>query len=161
AFADWVRKWSGTGFPHPLNLKWLSPSHLHHARKAWADDDARAWRRRPSVFSSGAGLPWKRLAGPSECDAPLARAEAHDPAAYLFVDFVSADAGRGFVRALGRAPVRPAILGAESVRFGAERFRPQSVKRLGPGLLAAEIVMPAERVPAFLRAAPAVAKGAD
>ena len=158
AFADWLRKWAGTGFPQPLNLKWLSPSHLHHARKAWADDDARAWRRRPSVFSSGAGLPWKRLAGPAECGA-AATDGAHDHAAYLFVDFVSADAGRGFVRALGRAPAAPAILGAESVRFGAERFRPQSVKRLGPGLLAAEIVMPAERVPGFLRAAAAVAKG--
>jgi len=158
AFVDWVRKWGGTGFPFPLNLKWLSPSHLHHAHKAWADDDARAWRSRPSVFSSGAGMPWKRLAGPGECGAPVAL-DGSEFAAYLFVDFASPDAGRGFVRALGRAPVQPAILGAESVRFGAERFRPQSVKRLGPGLLAAEIVMPAERVPDFLRAAPSVAKG--
>jgi FAD/FMN-containing dehydrogenase/ferredoxin len=158
AFVDWVRKWGGTGFPFPLNVKWLSASHLHHARKAWADDDARAWRRRPSLLSSGAGLPWKRLAGPAECGAAISDGGA-EPAAYLYVDFASADAGRGFVRALGRAPVLPAIFGAESVRFGAERFRPQSVKRLGPGLLAAEIVMPAENVPAFLRVAPSVAKG--
>jgi len=33
-------------------------------------------------------------------------------------------------------------------------------KRLGPGLLAAEIVMPAEQVPAFLPAADALARGA-
>lgn len=158
AFVDWARKWSGSAFLHPLNLKWLSPSHLDHARRAWADDDARAWRRLGSVFSSDAQLPWRRLAGPAQCEAPVSEA-AGAAAAYVFVDFASVEAGSVFVRALGRAPARPEILGAESLRFGAERFRPQSVKRLGPGLLAAEILMPAERVPAFLAAAPAVARG--
>src|SRR5262249_25492194 len=117
AFVDWVRKWGGTGFPFPLNLKWLSPSHLDHARHAWADDDARAWPEHPGGFSSGAGLPWRRLLGPVECGAAVTDAANQRPAAYLYVDFVSSDAGRGFVRALGRAPVRPTIYGKESVRF--------------------------------------------
>ena len=157
AFADWVRKWAGTGFPPPLDLKWLSASHLHHARKAWADDDARAWRRTPSVFSSGAGLPWRRLVPPRDCGATTGESEHAE--AYVFVDFASREAGSAFVRALGRAPAQSVILGDDSLRFGSERFRPQSVKRLGPGLLAAEILLPAARVPDFLRAARDVAKG--
>lgn len=167
ACADWVRKWGGTGFPLPANVKWLSASHLHHARRAWADDDARFWRRAPSGLSSGAGMPWRRLVGPRECGIDDSGAPAGSeasrspaPAAYLFVDFFGMRAGTAFARALPRAPGPPRVLAEESVRFGAERFRPQSVKRLGPGLVAAEILLPGAHVPEFLRAAARHAMGA-
>ena len=51
-------------------------------------------------------------------------------------------------------------LGEESVRFSAERFRPQQNKRLGPGLLAAEVVLPAQNVSAYLREAWRLGHGA-
>jgi FAD/FMN-containing dehydrogenase len=46
------------------------------------------------------------------------------------------------------------------VRVAAERFRPQQTKRLGPGLLAAEILMPAAEVGRFLPRAERIARGA-
>ena len=52
----------------------------------------------------------------------------------------------------------PRVLDQEGVRFAAERFRPQQTKRLGPGMLAAEILMLATEVPAFLPRAEALAR---
>ena len=167
AFAclEWIRKWAGSAFPMPANLKWLSASHLHHARRAWADDDARAWRAVPSELSNGSGMPWARLTGPGEfgwAEGAGAPGAANPPgAAYLFVDFLDRNAGAAFSNLLGKAPGAPRVLVAESLRFGAERFRPQSVKRFGPGLLAAEVLLPAGRAPEFLHAAAELAGGAD
>jgi ferredoxin len=48
----------------------------------------------------------------------------------------------------------------ESVAFAAARFRPQRNKRLGPGLLAAEIELPAGETAAFLAGAARLARGA-
>ncbi len=52
------------------------------------------------------------------------------------------------------------VLADESVAFAAARFRPQQTKRLGPGLLAAEIELPAAEVAAFLAGAARLARGA-
>jgi FAD/FMN-containing dehydrogenase/ferredoxin len=162
AFVDWARRWSGQAFPNPANFKWLSASHLHHARKAWADDDARAWREHPGRLASAEEMPWTRLVGPRALGAAAVAGERDGNAgAYVFLDFHGEAAGRAFAASLPKAPGSPRALDADSVRFGAERFRPQSVKRLGPGLLAAEILMPAERVPDFLRAAQRLSKGAQ
>ncbi len=73
--------------------------------------------------------------------------------AYLYVDFLGIRAARAFAATLRDLPGRPLALGAESVRFAAERFRPQQNKRSGPGMLAAEITLPAGVVSQYLRSA--------
>jgi glycolate oxidase len=157
--ADWVLSGAGSRFPRPANLKLFSGSHLHHTRRVWRDEDARTWKERPSALSSGARLPWTRIAGPAELGAEAAPDREH-AAAYLFVDFLGLDEARTFAAVWQEAPGAPRLLGEESVRFAAERFKPQQTKRLGPGLLAAEIVMPAAQVRTFLPRAEALARGA-
>ena len=156
--AAWIASQGGSRFPSPANLKFISASHLEHTRRVWQDEDAKGWRASLDVPSGGAHLPWTRLAGPAELGA---RADA-DPrgAAYLFVDFLDLAAARRFAAALGGLPGRPVTLGPESVRFAAERFRPQQTKRLGPGLIAAEILVPADEVPKFLPRAERLARNA-
>jgi glycolate dehydrogenase FAD-linked subunit len=155
----WLEQAGGGRFPAPANVKLLSESHLHHIRKVWEDEDTREWRMRPGKFSSGEGLPWSRIVGPQELGARVALKVEH-AGAYLFVDFLDLAAARTFAATLGLCPGSPRVLGHDSVRFAAERFRPMQTKRLGPGLLAAEIVMPAADVPAFLPAAESLARGA-
>ncbi|MBI3538958.1 MAG: 4Fe-4S binding protein [Candidatus Eisenbacteria bacterium] len=157
--AAWVTQAAGGRFAAPANVKLLSGSHLEHSRRVWQDEDAREWREHPGALSSGAMLPWTRIAGPAELGARVGadRPHAHG---YLYVDFFDLDAARAFARSLDYCPGSPRVLEAESVRFGAERFRPMQTKRLGPGLLAAEIVMPAANVPAFLPAAETLAANA-
>ena len=139
---------AGSRFPPPANLKFLSGSHLEHTRRVWQDEDAKAWHATREHQPAGAHLPWTRIAGPTEFGL---RVEPDAPAAaYLFVDFLDLAAARRFAAALASLPGRPIALGPESVRFAAERFRPQQTKRLGPGLIAAEIVMPADEVSKFL-----------
>jgi FAD/FMN-containing dehydrogenase/ferredoxin len=172
AFLDWIRRWSPSAFPQPTNLKWLSPSHVEHARLAWRDDDLRPWRRRPGGFHSEKRMPWSRLIDPRECGLPN-RMEADTEesgrkrrrrgerfAAYVFVDFLGEDAGLAFCRVLDRAPGSPRVLVGDSLRLSAERFRPQSIRRFGPGLLAAEVLMPAPEVPRFFSEARRRARGA-
>src|SRR5262245_32332433 len=159
AAAAWVRGEAGARFGFPANLKLLSGSHLHHVRDVWRDEDARAWKRQPSALSTDALLPWHRFAGPAELGAATRDDDAH-AGAHLFVDFLGLDGALGFARALESCPGSPRVLDVESGRFAAERFRPQQIKRLGPGLLAAEIVMPAEEVPRFLPAAETLARQA-
>jgi len=154
--ARWAAREDG---PTPANLKFLSGSHLHHTRRVWADEDARDWRRHPSALSSDAQLPWTRIAGPAEFGVTAVADDGH-AAAYLFVDFLALDGARAFAASLPHCPGSPRVLDRESVRFAAERFRPQQTKRLGPGLLAAEILMPAEEVPRFLPRAARLAKNA-
>ena len=55
----------------PTSSSSSAPS-CDHVRRVWADEDVRAWRRRPSTLSGGEGMPWERLAGPRELGAPLA-----------------------------------------------------------------------------------------
>jgi FAD/FMN-containing dehydrogenase/ferredoxin len=143
----------------PLNVKFFSGSHMHHVRRVWEDEAAREWKRRPSELSSGATLPWISIAGPRELGARTQEDSDH-AAAYLFVDFADLDAARAFAGALGECPGNPRALDKESTRFAAERFKPQQTKRLGPGLLAAEILMPAAEVPPFLPQAEALARAA-
>jgi hypothetical protein len=122
------------------------------------DEDARAWHEAPGNLSSGAGLPWTRIASPAELGVACAPDRDHADA-YLFVDFPGLDHARRFGAMLAEAPGTPIVLDKESVRVGAERFRPQQTKRLGPGLLAAEILLPPSRVPDFLPRAEAMARG--
>ena len=154
AAADWIAEAAERGAPRPANLKLTFGSHLRHARTVWADEDARAWRRLPSELSAGAGMPWSAIAGPAELGvAPESLADGRaggECAAYLYVDFLDETAARTFAARLHELPGRPRALASESARVAAERFRPQQNKRLGPGLLAAEIELPAARVQAFL-----------
>jgi len=159
AATEWVRSGARHRFPPPANLKLLSGSHLHHTREVWRDEDARGWRARPGALATDESLPWTRIAGPRELGAEISPDREH-AGAYLFVDFLGLDAARTFASALGECPGRPIALDDESVRFARERFRPQQTKRLGPGLLAAEILMPAAEVPRFLPRAASLVRNA-
>jgi glycolate oxidase len=156
--AAWVAREAGGMFVAPANLKLLSGSHMHHVRRVWDDEDARDWRERPGRLSSGADMPWTRIVGPTTL-VPRTDTDTDDAGGYLFVDFLGASAARAFAAVLPKCPGSPRVLGDDSVRFAAERFRPMQTKRLGPGLLAAEIVMPAAEVPRFLPAAERLARG--
>jgi FAD/FMN-containing dehydrogenase/ferredoxin len=168
-FLEWLRRWSPGAFPRPANVKGFSPSHIENARRVWADDDARAWRRWPGALTGGDGMPWTRLIHPDECGLlhqfkaepePEGKRRRKRFGAYVFVDFMGGEAGAAFCRSLDRAPGSPRILVEEGLLFSAERFRPQAIKRLGPGLLAAEILMPAHQVTRFLPEARRRARGA-
>ncbi len=80
--------------------------------------------------------------------------------AYLYVDFLDTAQARRFAARLADLPGAPVVLPDESVAFAAARFRPQRTKRIGPGLLAAEIDLPADRVAAFVADAERLAGGA-
>src|SRR5260221_4360359 len=163
--ADWIANRAGDRFPRPANLKYLAAAHMDHTRRGWEDGDARAWREAPGAYPSGGNTPGGRLPGPAELGvapgrmtpAPAAaearngkpRGARHD-GGYLFVDFLDLLAAREFAASLDQLPHHPVVLDPESVRFASERFRPQQTKRLGPGLLAAEILMPATEVLRFL-----------
>lgn len=69
--------------------------------------------------------------------------------AAVYVDFESEASAAAFAAALGTAKVPSSRDDAEARRFLADRFRPQQTKRLGPGYLAAEILMPAPELAAF------------
>jgi FAD/FMN-containing dehydrogenase/ferredoxin len=161
---------AGTTMPRPVNLKLVGAGFLREQRRVWEEEDARAWRRLPSALSDGEGMPWTEIVGPAELGAPLvkdgagAAGEANGapaaPAACLYVDFLDLEAARRFAGLLDTLPGAPRALDTESVRVARERFRPQQSKRLGPGLLAAEIELPAAEVPGFLARAAKLARGA-
>ncbi len=154
AAAEWVTQLPGE---KPANIKFFSGSHMHHVRAVWADEDARTWRQHLGALSGDASLPWRSITGPRELG-PATAPDLDHAGAYLFVDFMDQAAARAFGAALPTCPGQPALLGEESVRFAAERFKPMQTKRLGPGLLAAEILMPAAEVPRFLPRAAQLAR---
>jgi len=152
--ADWVRDQCPEYFPRPLELKLLSGSHLHHIRKSWQDNDERNQDRQASDLSNGRQMPWKDVVlpiGPGQQDAGE-EISGDRSETFLFVLFDS-DAAPAFAAALENCPGAPVLNGRESVRFAEDRFRPQQTKRAGPGLLAAEILLPARHVERFLPAA--------
>jgi ferredoxin len=155
AAAEWVDRMAGAAFGPPGNVKFLSRSHLDLVRKVWRDEDAREWHGAPGALTSGAQMPWARIFGPADFEVSCG-ADRAEGGAYLFVDFLNLDFARSFVSSLHECPGRPTVL-EESVRFASERFRPQQTKRLGPGLIAAEIVMPTREVKTFLPSAETVA----
>ncbi|TMQ67310.1 MAG: FAD-binding protein [Candidatus Eisenbacteria bacterium] len=155
----WIGRAADDRFAAPANLKLFSASHLHHIRAVWRDEDARAWHERPGALSSQTELPWSRIAGPAELGAVTA-ADFDHAGAYLLVDFLDLAEARAFALALPDCPGAPRVLAEESVRVAAERFKPQQTKRLGPGLVAAEIVLPAAEVPRFLPEAEALVRAA-
>jgi ferredoxin len=78
----------------------------------------------------------------------------------VYVDLLGLTASRNFAARLADVPGDPVALDGDSVRLSTERFRPQQSKRLGPGLLAAEIVLPAADVSPYLQAAWRLARDA-
>lgn len=161
AAAEHILNEAGRTLPRPANLKFLLGAHMEHLRRLWEVEDARAWKRLPSSLSSGADMPWSRIDGPEELRAPADVSPIPAAgAAYLYVDFLATRAARAFAAALGDLPGRPRALAEESVRFAAERFRPQQNKRSGPGMLAAEVTLPAAHVSGYLRSAYRLARRA-
>lgn len=150
--ATWIVGEAGARFPRPANVKFMSGDHVRETRRVWADEDGKAWHARPAALSSGADLPWTSIVGPASLGIATG-ADAERNEGYLFVDFFDRAAARAFGAALADAPARAIVLGAESARFAADRFKPMQSKRLGPGLLAAEVLMPANETQRFLRAA--------
>jgi glycolate oxidase len=77
----------------------------------------------------------------------------------VYFDFDAADAAERFASRLasGSNRWRVASDDAEARRWLADRFRPQQTKRLGPGYLASEILLPSEHLAAFLEEASKVA----
>ncbi|MEM7305858.1 MAG: FAD-binding protein [Planctomycetota bacterium] len=155
---EWLELKVRSGLDAPGDVKLLSASHLEHVRHVWKEEDARLWKQQPGGCSSEEGLPWKRILSPRELGVPSQNGSALAGGTYLFLSFLSAEAGRRFAGDLSGCPGTPQLLAEEGVRFAADRFRPQQIKRLGPGLLASEIVMPTNRVAAFLPAAEKLAK---
>jgi len=151
--AVWVAKQALPA--RPANVKFLSGSHLEHVRRVWQDEDARAWHKRPGALSTEEQLPWRHIHRPTELG--VAVRVPGPAAAYLFVDFFELSAARAFAALIAGCPGRPRVLDQQTVRFAAERFKPQQIKRLGPGMLAAEIVMPAAEIERFLPRATALA----
>jgi glycolate oxidase len=72
-----------------------------------------------------------------------------EPRPAMYIDFESADEARKFETHLATAPHTPQRDDREARLWLADRFRPQQTKRLGPGFLAAEILMPAAELAAF------------
>ena len=159
AAVDWLHAEAGSTVPRPANLKLVLGSYLRHQRTVWADDARRPWRRLPSTLSGGADMPWRRIVGPAELGVAVEEDDGQG-AAYVHVDFLGLTASRNFAARLAAMPGDPVALDGDSVRFSAERFRPQQSKRLGPGLLAAEIVLPAADVSSYLQAAWRLARDA-
>lgn len=152
----------GADIHAPADIKLLSASHVRHARDVWREEDAKTWRAAPSSLSGDRELPWRAVVSPAELGVAPADLGAPSPGdgAYLFVDFLSRAEGREFARLVPRLPGSPRVLAEESVRFALDRFRPQQSKRLGPALLAAEIVLPSKLVDTFVPAAEALARRA-
>ncbi len=166
AAADHIRRQADRRLPRPANLKLVYGSHLELTRSIWADDE-RAWRRLPSQLSSGADMPWTQVLGPRELAPPRESAApqvgddaAKAPGALLLVDFLGVSTARAFMAAVTELPGAPRVLADESVRLAAERFRPQAAKRFGPGMLAAEIELPAAAVGPYLHDADALTRRA-
>lgn len=174
AAAERIMAEAGRTSPRPANLKVVLGPHVKQLRTIWAEEDAHPWKHLPSSLSGGGGMPWARIDGPVELRTPagsLAPAEslstpsapaaaAQTAGAYLYVDFLGIRAARAFASTLRDLPGRPLALGPESVRFAAERFRPQQNKRSGPGMLAAEITLPSGVVSQYLRSAYRLARRA-
>ena len=156
---QWIAGADADTFARPLELKLLSGSHLAHVRRVWRDDDTRDWRARPGTLSDGSDMPWRELVAPDPLSTPPGGSEESATETFVFVLFDGESAG-AFVEALHACPGSPTLDASESVRFARDRFRPQQTKRIGPGLLAAEILLPAHRIEAFLPAAASLARGA-
>jgi FAD/FMN-containing dehydrogenase/ferredoxin len=147
--ATWMMGAAAERCGAPANLKFLTGSHLDHVRRVWKDEAAREWRTHSSRWSDGSGLPWTEIRSPAALGATC-REDQAKAAAHVFVDFFDLDRARRFAKMIAECPGSPRVLDSESARFAAERFRPQQSKRLGPGLIAAEIRMAATEVPRFL-----------
>ena len=157
AAIPWLAKLVADGVEAPGDVKLLSAEHVHHAETVWAEEDGKAWHARAGGLATDAELPWRRVLSASEVGATATESTGH-PVAYLFLSCLSRAGGKQLASALPECPGRPAVLDEAGARFARERFKPQQTKRLGPGFLAAEILMPAARVAAFLPAAERLVK---
>ena len=160
AAVAWLTELESSGQVAPLNLKLLSASHMDNTRRVWAEEDRQGWRTKPGALVDGSELPFAHVQGPADFGIRAAGGDDGVAKSYLFVDFSSAAEGHEFAASLEACPGDPLLRHEESVRFARERFRPQQTKRLGPALLAAEVLLPAERVEAYLDAAERLARRA-
>jgi glycolate oxidase len=161
--ATFIAAKAGTSLPRPANLEMVSAAHRRHAALAAADDARQQWRRFPAALSTDSDMPWSSIRGPRDFGVtyvPAGDQPRLASAALLYVDFLEARAARRFAARLAELPGEPVVMADESVAFAAARFRPQRNKRLGPGLLAAEIELPAGETAAFLAGAARLARGA-
>jgi glycolate oxidase len=71
----------------------------------------------------------------------------------VYVDFDDPEEGARFEAGLDTGKWNVRTDAAEAARWFGDRFRPQQTKRLGPGFLAAEILLPAQHVARFLERA--------
>ena len=88
--------------------------------------------------------------------AAVQRLHGNAPAAArpaVYVDFDDDAAARAFESRLATRTESPQSDGPAARRRHDDRFRPQQTKRLGPGYLAAEIVLPANELATFLERA--------
>jgi len=76
----------------------------------------------------------------------------------VYVDFETAAQATAFTAAIATAEVPLAQDDGEARRWFADRFRPQQTKRMGPGYLAAEILLPAAELRAFTERAAKLAR---
>ena len=162
---------AGADLPRPANLELVSAAHRAHAALAAADDARQAWRRFPGgacdrrrhalAAHPRSARPRRGVRGVSRRRSGAAgrpgRTGTPPSSMSTFSRPVRRAASR---RACPTCPATRWCLPTESVSYAAARFRPQQTKRLGPGLLAAEIELPAAEVAAFLAAAARVAHGA-
>ena len=161
--AKFIAAKAGTILPRPANLEMVSAAHRRHTALAAADDARQAWRRFPAALSTDSDMPWSSIRGPRDFGwtcVPAGERPCLESAALLYVDFLDDGAARRFAARLVDLPGEPVVMADESVAFAAARFRPQRSKRLGPGLLAAEIELPAGETAAFLAGAARLARGA-
>jgi FAD/FMN-containing dehydrogenase/ferredoxin len=75
----------------------------------------------------------------------------------VYVDFDDPDAAKRFETGLEPSKWKARRDDVEARRWFADRFRPQQTKRLGPGFLAAEVLLPGRHVEEYLRRATALA----
>jgi FAD/FMN-containing dehydrogenase/ferredoxin len=88
------------------------------------------------------------------------RGDSKRPARHaVYVDFDDAHEAARFETGLEAGKWRVHRDDAEAGRWFADRFRPQQTKRLGPGFLAAEILLPTRHVDHFLTRARELAAG--
>lgn len=153
AAVEWVSAAVSRGLDAPADLILTSASHLHHMQRVWNEEDRRPWRATESMLSGDEQLPWKKILSAADLGHEAPEPDLDRAEAFLFLDFFGSAAGQAFLAELQHCPGNPQVANDEGVRFASERFRPQQSKRFGPGLLAAEILMPRKHVPGFMDAA--------
>lgn len=86
-------------------------------------------------------------------------AASRTPRSQVYVDFDDAASASAFETSLESGRWRVQNASVQATRWFDERFRPQQTKRLGPGLLASEILLPVTQLESFLHHVEQLATG--